>query len=370
MARPSKPWFRASKGTWYCTVNGKKVSPGVQGRENVKAATEAWHKLMAGLPAEEVSCPSTTAASTAAPTVNDVVKKFLADCQERVKPKTLRGYTDFLTPFVNKHGSLVVSDLTSSLVEAFSRRPQWSSTSQHDFLSLLSVVFRWAERARVIDRTPLLGLKKPPRLSRGAEVLVTPDEHERLLAAATPQFRLYLRILHATGARPGEVRAITAENFNAAECLVRLRDHKTAHKGKVRIIHLSPEVTAILQIQKEKVRTGPLLRNRSGKPWTDAALIKAMEATRERAGLDRKVCYGYRHTFATDALANGVPDAQVAELLGHSGTAMLHRHYSHLTARTRVLKDALSRVRGEAIEPGPIRKADAPRPDPEPRNDP
>jgi len=50
-------------------------------------------------------------------------------------------------------------------------------------------------------------------------------------------------------------------------------------------------------------------------------------------------------TIATDVLANGVPDAQVAELLGHSGTAMLHRHYAHLTARARTLKEALDRVR-------------------------
>jgi integrase len=61
--------------------------------------------------------------------------------------------------------------------------------------------------------------------------------------------------------------------------------------------------------------------------------------------LGRIVPYGYRHGLATDALASGVADAQVAELLGHSGTAMLHRHYSHLTARTQVLQAALGRVR-------------------------
>jgi len=75
------------------------------------------------------------------------------------------------------------------------------------------------------------------------------------------------------------------------------------------------------------------------------AVVKAMQAARERAGLPGKVAYGLCHTFATDALANGVPDAQVAELLGHSGTAMLHRHYAHLTARARALRDALGRVR-------------------------
>jgi integrase len=59
----------------------------------------------------------------------------------------------------------------------------------------------------------------------------------------------------------------------------------------------------------------------------------------------RLLAYRYRHTFTTDALANGVPDAQVAALLGHSNTAMLHKHYSHLTARLQALKEAASRVR-------------------------
>ena len=54
---------------------------------------------------------------------------------------------------------------------------------------------------------------------------------------------------------------------------------------------------------------------------------------------------GYWHSFAIDVLANGVPDATVAALLGHSSTAMLHKHYSHLTARADVLRKAASMVR-------------------------
>ena len=63
-----------------------------------------------------------------------------------------------------------------------------------------------------------------------------------------------------------------------------------------------------------------------------------MDAVRDRhgdpksksgRGAPAKIAYGYRHGFATDAAA-GVPDAQVARLLGHSSTVMLHRHYSHL----------------------------------------
>lgn len=69
----------------------------------------------------------------------------------------------------------------------------------------------------------------------------------------------------------------------------------------------------------------------------------------EKVGL-KAIAYGYTHGFATDALARGVPDAQVAELLGHAGTAMLHKHYAHLTARSQVLRDALGKVRGQREE--------------------
>src|SRR5262249_12381382 len=126
---------------------------------------------------------------------------------------------------------------------------------------------------------------------------------------------------------------------------VRLRDHKTVHKGKVRVIFLPGDIVDLLRRQMERFPTGPLLRSRCGRPWTGDSVKKAMQATRERAGLPGKIAYGYRHSFATDALASGVPDAQVAELLGHSGTAQLHRNYSHLSARTQVLRSALQRVR-------------------------
>jgi hypothetical protein len=37
--------------------------------------------------------------------------------------------------------------------------------------------------------------------------------------------------------------------------------------------------------------------------------------------------------------------AQVAALLGHCGTVMLHRHYAHLGAKAKALREALGKVR-------------------------
>jgi integrase len=347
MARPSKPWFRASKNAWYVKVNGKMTPLGVKGEENEADAVTAWHRLMGGVeptPQPRAIAPAQPAVK-AEPTVAEIIGLFLADAESRVKAKTLAWYRDFLGPFAEQHGTLAASALAPTTAEAYSRKAEWSPSTRHDFLGTLASAFKWAERARLIDRTPLLGLRRPVKASRGAEALVTPEEHARLCEAATPWFRLFLIVAYSTGARPGEVAAITAANFDAEAGLVRLKDHKTAHKGKARVLYLTPEIVALLMRQRDRYPTGPLLRNRNGKPWNCWAIVKAMEVTRERAGIPHAVTYGLRHSFATDALANGVPDAQVAELLGHSGTAMLHKHYSHLGARSQVLREALGKVR-------------------------
>ena len=127
--------------------------------------------------------------------------------------------------------------------------------------------------------------------------------------------------------------------------LCSLLEHKTAHKGKSRTLYLTTEAVAVLVQQRKRCPTGALLRNCWGVRWTKDAIGLALSGFRKKTGITHATAYCYRHTFATDALANGVPDAQVAELLGHSGTKMLHAHYAHLGSRSKVLKSALANIR-------------------------
>jgi integrase len=338
MPKTSKgPWYRESKQTWYATVEGKQTSLGVKGEANDAEAVKVWHQLMAGVIEKAKPKPE--------PTVGEMVKGFIADAEARAKPNTIRVYRFFLLPFAKRFSTMKASALTPPLVEAYARKPTWGDNTKADFLGTLASAFKWAERSRIIDKTPLTGLKRPPKASRGAEAVIKPEAHVRLLEAAGKGFKPFLRLLHLTGARPGEVAAITAENFDAEGGMVRLKEHKTAHKGKSRTIYLCPEAVALLLVQRAIYGEGFLFRSRFGLSWSGNAVVKAMLETRKRAGVEKAIAYGYRHTFATDALANGVPDAQVAALLGHSGTAMLHKHYSHLTGQARALKDALSKVR-------------------------
>lgn len=62
--------------------------------------------------------------------------------------------------------------------------------------------------------------------------------------------------------------------------------------------------------------------------------------------------FGLRHGFATAVLVNGLPDAWVAALLGHSNTPTLHRHYSYLTAQAKVMWEVVGGVRARSSAPG------------------
>ena len=67
------------------------------------------------------------------------------------------------------------------------------------------------------------------------------------------------------------------------------------------------------------------------------------------AGLrENLTAYCFRHAFATRMLEAGVSPSDVAALLGHSGTAVLERVYSHVLANTQRLRDVAGRLDGAA----------------------
>ncbi len=349
------PWYRASKNTWYATLNSKKVSLKVKGEENEAAATKAWHRLMAQEARDNQPPPTPAPKATPVPesnqapksevTVKQLVDGFLQDADGRVSREAWRGYAKFLTPFSQAHGKRPAESITVHEAEGFARKPEWSSTYQAGFLGTLVMAYRWAVRQTLIASSPVKGVRKPPKASRGTKAVITEAEHKKLLSVADDVFGSFLVVLWHTGARPGEVTSLTAEQVNAAtDGVIPLANHKTAHKGKARFLILTGEALAVVKERAEAVGNWLLFCGQYG-ALTPKAVSAKMERLCTKAGIRRVMAYGYRHTFATTALARGIPDATVAALLGHSGTAMLHKHYSHLTSQAQAMKEALVKMR-------------------------
>lgn len=310
MARSNKPWYRESKGTWYCTMEGRKLSLGVKGRENEKEAVMAWHRLFANGTPEPTPTPEPREEAKPEPeaegvSVGEVLAAFLADCEGRIKPKTLHLYRVFLNAFMARHGKVKVSALTPAMAEQYARKPTWSASSQHDFLGTLTAAFAWAERSRLIDRTPLVGLRKPPKASRGAKFVVSAETVKQFLTHSDAEFAAFVRFLWLTGCRPSEAGGLQVEDVRWEERCAILQEHKTAYRGKVRVIYLSDEALAILREQQAEHPRGYLFRRPTGGRWTTHSITQKFGRVSRVAGV-KVTAYGLRHTFATDALAKGV----------------------------------------------------------------
>lgn len=345
------PWFRTDKNGWYATVTGKKVALKVKGQDNRTEAVRAWHRLMGGLPTEHVTplVPVPPPQTNPAPnslTVGELADLFLDDAAARLKPLTVGQYRTDLDLFRSRFGDTTADRVAPADVSRWLHAMAVCDTTKSIRIRSVSAAFGWGVRCGLIAENPIKRVSKPRIRSRGKEAVVSPEVREKLWAKASPAFRRVLTVLHGTGCRPGEAGVITAADFDPANGVVRLERHKSDRHGQPRLIFVPTDVAVLLSELAVQHPTGPLLRTQAGRPWTGRTITTAMQNLKKRSGV-KAMAYGFRHGFATDALVKGLPDAQVAALLGHSSTTMLHKHYSHLTGQSRVLRDALAKVRGE-----------------------
>lgn len=335
MARKAGPWYRRLSGTkngitgrWYMTLNGKQHPLPVTDEADVGAAWEAFRAVLGKhLP---------KSAQVRTEPVAALIAEYLDSIAHRTNAKTRRSYGYCLAHFAAHFGSCTVGELNSDAIEKRAASESWSDSHRSNWLWIVQAFTRWAGRK---DFT----LNRPAKESRGAETIIDEATQRLVLRETRGDFHELCRFLWEVGCRPMEAARLTAESVNWTAGTVTLKAHKTKRKGKTRILFLSSTALAILQEQTKRYTTGPLFRGQRGEPFSIQAIVTRFLRISEKIG--RSVTsYGYRHSFATRALSAGVPDTHVSALLGHSSTAMLHRHYSHLGSNASLLKDVAERI--------------------------
>lgn len=348
--RNPQPWFWKARRVWCVVHEGRRVTLGPDKGE----AFQRFHRLMSGdgLPPTrpEPSGPS-------ALTFDGLIRLYLDDLKRRVGTRTHYVAAGYLKPIVERCGSTPAVALRKAMIDAAVRsHDRWNATTENHVRCRIVAAYNWAVEQELLPSNPLKGLKKPRALTRGADALVSPADHLRLMAAAPPYVRNVLFVLQQTGCRPCEVLRVTAAEFDEAAGVWVLERHKSSHRtGRPRIIFLTPGEVELCRSLAGQFPVGPLFRRASGRAFPEAYYLpRLLRSLRKKLGLPVTLTpYSYRHGFATDALARGVPDAHVAELLGHTSTAMLHRHYAHLGAKATVLRESLRSVRHCEGQPQP-----------------
>jgi integrase len=312
-------------------------------------------------------------------TFRTVAEFYLRHLAESATPKTLKIRQQLLAAFCKTEmADWPVYKLTPHIVRQWlgeMRQPrtvkyqvrgrtrqrtyQWGD-GQVDFaVASLHAAMNFGVKERLISKNFLQGLSGPPARSRSRDCIVSPEDHQRILAAAHKQFREMIVCLENTGCRPGELLMATAADWNDhLGALVfygqsRRRSgegrHKTARKDRDRRIFFSGEALQIMRQRVQRYPQGPLWRCRQAphRAIGSAALVDNFAELRKKIGLPNLTPYSYRHTFATRWLEAGRSIDDLAALLGNT-PAVIRRHYAHLCDnldRMRQLADSFTAAR-------------------------
>lgn len=316
---------------------------------NYLAALEEFRKVLSGR-AQPAVGPLSLA---------HVFQRYLESVRAGGAAATLALRQRHLQDFLDRVKVATATDLRPShLSDWLASHTTWNSSTRAIAYDAVMICLNWAVEERLLDSNPCRARKRRPKsLSRGAQVLVSPAIHQRLLTRTSrtnPTFALVVRLLWATGARPHELYLARAEHLHLADgCLVvpsaLTKRRSTLRQARDSVVFLPDDLLAEVAGLAKRYPDGPLFRTRSGEGWDQNHLSITFTRYRKRLGLPKGSlsAYGYRHTYATDFLRRGGSVAVLAQLLNTS-VAMIDRHYGHLEAYRASLRTEAVRCRSAA----------------------
>ena len=220
----------------------------------------------------------------------------------------------YLKPFI---GGNLVSDVTYADISRIHSQLSDTPYQANRVFALASTLFSFAVKPlRWITDNPCTGVRRFPEAKRRR--YYTPHELRTVCRILDEEAEknagsvAFLYLLIFTGARKSEIATAKTEWLDGS--VLRLPDSKT---GEKEIALPEQAISAI-----KKVSGGEYLV-----PVSDPK--KLWDKVRTLAGCQDLRMHDLRHSFASMALASGVPLSQIGELLGHKNVQTTKR-YAHL----------------------------------------
>jgi len=348
-------WFRKGRG-WYVGSEPLKDPQGhhIKDRGAEQEAEKAYHVYMAGQGAEGSEAEGNGEAIKADQgyTVKDVCFLYLKDCQNPgtevycrkatldLRYRLLHDFCYGRPPKGKKvhkgYGDLSTTKLIGLHVkEWFDAHKGWNGTRRAAFQALRRAV-RYAVKLGIMTQNPIAGFKAGSAGKR--EAYFTEEQEKAIYLVASPALAEAIRVMIATGARPGEFAHLEARHVQETEdgqlWVYPPKEHKTGWKTKrPRRIPVPTEIAALVRGKMKRHPKGKLFRNKREAPWTDTGMKTAFARLRVKLAekgitLDPDcTCYGARHTYAKRAIAKGITIEKLAARMGNS-PAVCWAHYA------------------------------------------
>lgn len=271
-----------------------------------------------------------------APNFKVAVKDFLAHSKGENRPNTYRRYETSSKPLLRYFKDIALDRITPEAIEKYKTSRRKHTVVRTDTkirpatinreLACLKAVFNFHKLSNPVSEVKYL------QEDNDQMTVLTVEEQDKYLLAASQPLRDIATLMLETGMRPEEVYRIRKENVHLdREYLYNPYGKTKAAKRKVPLSEVAIEVlrSRLAKAKGHYLFVGRM--NRKGE--TDKPLLKVNNAhysALERSKVRQFRLYDLRHTWASRMAMAGVDLVTLAALLGHSKLAMVTR-YAHPT---------------------------------------
>jgi integrase len=228
-------------------------------------------------------------------------------------------------------GSVPVAKLRTPRLKDWRDSLDLSKGSSNRTLTALKAALNLAVANRLVQPSQEREWKdvKPfPNASQRRTLFLDLKQRRALLEAARGGLKDLIEAAALTGARAGELTALTRRQFDE-----RLGTITFSGKTGARSVPVSAAAKKLFKrLAKKKAPAAALLTRDDGKPWAHSDWDGLVRTAATQAKLPAGTClYTLRHSFITQAITDGMTTLDVARLCGTS-VGMIEKHYGHLVA--------------------------------------
>jgi integrase len=279
-------------------------------------------------------------------TVSELIGHYLtwlktnrSPCTNLSARRLIKLFTDELTPKI-KVDALRPYHVT----QVVAQNPQWSKSSQRDFIGAVKRACVWGYEQGYIDSNPLQRLKPPARENN--EEFVTSEEFSSIIGLSpSREFRDVVTFAWETGIRPQEARLIEVGDLDVDQSIILLPKERAKGGKKARLIYLTPLALELAKAYAIGKKSGPLFLSPRGCRWQARNLHNHFKTLSRKTG--KLFRFGHlRKGYATQALINGVDVITLSHLMGHTDTTMLAKHYAKVHKNTKHMAESALRAKG------------------------